>query len=77
MGCGLKLADLMLTCSKFLTTSEYAPRLHARPEVEESLPDDAMVRGWLREVERQKATRHRIVALMQESDEPDSRAQSE
>ena len=31
----------MLTCSKFLTTSDYAPGLRARLEVEQQLIDDA------------------------------------
>jgi hypothetical protein len=33
--------DLLLTCSKFLTTSDYAPRLRARLAVEQQLIDDA------------------------------------
>jgi len=43
--------DLVLTCSKFLTTSDYAPRLRARLEVEQQLIDDATARGWPREIE--------------------------
>lgn len=33
--------DLMLSCPKFLTTGEYAPRLRARLEREEDLLTDA------------------------------------
>jgi hypothetical protein len=52
--------DLVLTCSKFLTTSDYAPRLKARLAVEQQLIDDATTRGWQREIERQAATKNRI-----------------
>ncbi|MFG2979540.1 hypothetical protein ACGFYY_41960 [Streptomyces sp. NPDC048331] len=44
--------DLYLTCAKFVTTPEYAPRLRARREVEQTLAHDAAERGWDREVER-------------------------
>jgi hypothetical protein len=54
--------DLMLTYSKFLTTSDYAPRLLTRVAVEQQLIDDATSRGWDREVERHTATRDRIQA---------------
>jgi len=56
--------DLMLTCSKFLTTSDYTPRLRARVAVEQQLIDDATNRGWDREVERHTATRDRIQVLL-------------
>ena len=46
--------DLMLTCSKFLTTSDDAPRLRARIEAEQQLIDDATARGWPREIEGTK-----------------------
>jgi hypothetical protein len=39
----------VLTCSKFLTTSDYAPRLRARLDVEQQLIDDATARGWPRD----------------------------
>ena len=48
--------DLVLSCSKFLTTSDYAPRLHARLAVEQQLIEDATARGWQREIERHTAT---------------------
>lgn len=56
--------DLMLSCPKFLTTSEYAPRLRARLDREEELIADAEVRGWSREVERHEATKRRLTALL-------------
>jgi len=56
--------DLVLTCSKFLTTSDYAPRLRARMEVEQRLIDDAAVRGWPREIERHEATKRRLQQLL-------------
>jgi integrase len=62
--------DLVLTCSKFLTTSDYAPRLRARMEVEDQLIADATARGWDREVERHQAARSRIEQLLQDLNEP-------
>jgi len=56
--------DLVLTCSKFLTTSDYEPRLHARVGVEQQLIDDATARGWQREVERHTVTKDRIKGLL-------------
>jgi integrase len=56
--------DLVLTCSKFLTTSDYAPRLRARLEVEQQLIDDATARGWPREIERHEATKRRLQQLL-------------
>jgi hypothetical protein len=56
--------DLVLTCSKFLTTSDYAPRLRARLEVEQQLIDDAIARGWPREIERHEATKRRLEQLL-------------
>jgi hypothetical protein len=56
----------VLTCSKFLTTSEYAPRLRARLEVEQQLIDDATARGWPRESERHTATKTRIEQLLKD-----------
>jgi hypothetical protein len=59
----------MLTCSKFLTTSDYAPRLRARLLVEQQLIDDATARGWQREIERHELTKHRIERLLTELDQ--------
>ncbi len=56
--------DLVLTCSKFLTTSDYAPRLRARLAVEQQLIDDATARGWQREIERHAATQRHIEQLL-------------
>ena len=56
--------DLVLTCSKFLTTSDYAPRLRPRLEVEQQAIDDATARGWPREIERHEATKRRLQQLL-------------
>ncbi len=61
--------DLVLTCSKFLTTSDYAPRLRARLAVEQQLIDDATTRGWQREIERHEATKRRIENLLIDLDQ--------
>jgi integrase len=58
--------DLVLTCSKFLTTSDYAPRLRARMDVEDQLIADATARGWQREIERHTATKNRIKQLLED-----------
>jgi integrase len=58
--------DLYLTCSKFITTPEYAPRLRERREREIALAADAQVRGFEREVERHECTRKRIEQLLSE-----------
>jgi integrase len=58
--------DLVLSCSKFVTTTDYAPRLRARLAVEQQLVDDAASRGWAREVERHQATRARLELLLRE-----------
>lgn len=55
--------DLALTCPKFLTTSEYTPRLRARLDREDRLIADAQQRGW-EEVERHQATRQRLEQLL-------------
>ncbi|WP_231137741.1 hypothetical protein [Rhodococcus opacus] len=60
--------DLMLTCPKFLTTSEYAPRIRARLATEQVLIDDARTRGWDREVERHEATCRRLQHLLDDLD---------
>jgi integrase len=60
--------DLVLTCPKFLTTSDYAPRLQARLKVEQQLVEDAAARGWPREVERHTNTIDRIRQLLDDLD---------
>ncbi|OKI44742.1 hypothetical protein A6A29_33910 [Streptomyces sp. TSRI0281] len=51
-------------CAKFVSTPEYAPRLRARREVEQTLALDAAQRGWDREVERHRCTSDRIDKLL-------------
>lgn len=62
--------DLYLTCAKFVTTPDYAPRLRARREVEESLALDAADRGWAREVERHLCTVGRLEKLLTDLGQP-------
>jgi hypothetical protein len=62
--------DLVLACSKFVTTSEYAPRLRARLTVEQQLIDDAHARGWQREIERHQCTRQRLQQLLNDLGQP-------
>nr|WP_240963373.1 tyrosine-type recombinase/integrase [Antrihabitans stalactiti] len=61
--------DLVLTCPKFLTSSEYAPRIRSRLATETKLVEDARERGWDREIERHQATRRRLQHLLDELDE--------
>ena len=56
--------DLYLTCAKFVTTGEYAPRLRARLEVEQQLVQDADEHGWAREAERHTAIARRLTGLL-------------
>ena len=62
--------DLYLRCPKFFTTSEYAPRLRARLTCEQQLIDDALARGWQREVERHTAISRRLCELLVDLGEP-------
>ncbi|WP_405852464.1 tyrosine-type recombinase/integrase [Streptomyces sp. NBC_00090] len=62
--------DLYLTCAKFVTTPQYAPRLRERLCVEEQLALDAEKRGWGREVERHQRLSERICSLLDELGEP-------
>ena len=62
--------DLYLTCAKFVTTPEHAPRLRNRLCVEEQLALDAEERGWGREVERHQRIAGRICALLDDLGEP-------
>lgn len=63
--------DLYLTCSKFVTTPEYAPRLHDRMRREADLIADARERGWDREAERHQRVAERLRCLLRELGEPD------
>jgi hypothetical protein len=56
--------DLYLTCAKFVTTPEYAPRLRRRRRIEQELIEDAVARCWHREVERHQCTVRRIEQLL-------------
>jgi site-specific recombinase XerD len=62
--------DLYLTCAKFVTTKEYAPRLRARREREIELIADAESRCWQREVERHRSSVQRFELLLAELGEP-------
>ena len=62
--------DLVLSCSKFVTTSDYAPRLRARLAVEQQLIHDATSRGWAREVERHQTAHARLEHLLSDLGEP-------
>ncbi len=61
--------DLYLSCTKFVTTKEYAPRLRARRKRERELIEDAVSNGWEREVERHRYTIKRIDQLLLEMGE--------
>jgi hypothetical protein len=62
--------ELYLNCAKFVTTREYAPRLHARREREIELVADAESHSWQREVERHRGVVQRIEQLLNELGEP-------
>jgi hypothetical protein len=62
--------DLYLSCAKFVTTREYAPRLWARRIRELELAGDADARGWEREMERHRCAAARIEQLLGELNEP-------
>ncbi len=56
--------ELFFTCSRFVTTPAYAPRLRERHALELSLAEDAERHGWPREVERHRCTAARIGKLL-------------
>ena len=62
--------DLYLTCAKFVTTPAYAPRLRRRRRIEQELVEDAIARGWQREIERHQCTIRRIQQLLVGLNEP-------
>lgn len=62
--------DLYLSCAKFVTTPEYAPRLRERRAKQVLLVADARDRGFAREVERHQCTIRRIDELLCEMGEP-------
>jgi integrase len=62
--------DLYLTCAKFVTTPQYAPRLRERLCTERELVTDAESRGWDREVQRHQRIAERISSLLDDLGEP-------
>jgi hypothetical protein len=56
--------DLYLTCAKFVTSPEYAPRLRHRRRIELGLAEDARTHRWQREVERHQCTIQRLEQLL-------------
>jgi len=62
--------DLYLSCAKFVTTPEYAPRLRHRRTRELELVEDAASHGWQREIERHQCTIRRIEQLLADLGEP-------
>ncbi len=60
--------DLYLTCAKFVTSPEYAPRLRRKREME--LVEDAISHGWQREVDRHQSTIRRLEHLLTDLGEP-------
>ena len=62
--------DLYLSCAKFVTSPEYAPRLRRRRRREQELVEDAIAHGWQREVERHQCTIRRLEQLLAELEEP-------
>jgi len=71
LGACLKLPDegpceceLFMTCAKFFTTAEHAPRIRRRWHREQQLIKDAAAHGWPREVERHQALARRCTELL-------------
>ena len=62
--------DRYLTCAKFVTTPDYAPRLRARRKIEQTLALDAAAHGWEREVERHRCATQRIEQLLADLGQP-------
>ena len=62
--------DLYLTCAKFVTSPEYAPRRRRRRRIEQELVEDATAHGWQREVERHQCTVRRLEQLLTDLGEP-------
>lgn len=62
--------DLYLTCARFVTTPQYAPRLRERLCTEQQLVTDAESRGWDREVQRHQRIAERISSLLDDLGEP-------
>jgi integrase len=62
--------ELYLTCAKFVTTPQYAPRLRRRHRIEQKLAQDAAAHGWQREIERHQWTLGRLEQLLTDLGEP-------
>ena len=62
--------DLALTCTKFVTTKAYAPRLRRSLRMERELAADAEVRGWPRELERHRRRAQRLEQYLVQLGEP-------
>ncbi|GHO57782.1 tyrosine-type recombinase/integrase [Ktedonobacter robiniae] len=62
--------DLYLTCAKFVTSPEYAPRLRQRRRMEQELVEDAIQHGWQREIERHQCAIQRLEPLLTDLGEP-------
>jgi len=62
--------DLYLTCAKFVTTPQYAPRLRERLCLEQQLAGDAQARGWEREADRHQRVADRIRSLLSDLGDP-------
>ncbi len=62
--------DLYLTCAKFVTTPQYAPRLRERLCLERKLADQAEERGWEREVDHHQRIADRVHNLLSDIGEP-------
>ena len=62
--------DLYLTCAKFVTTPDYAPRLRARRLRELTLVEEAREQGWDREVQRHACIVARIEGLLTDLEVP-------
>jgi hypothetical protein len=58
--------DLFFTCSRFVTTAAYTPRLRERHQLELALAEDARKRGWRHEIERHRCIAIRIEMLLGE-----------
>jgi len=56
--------NLFFTCSRFVTTPAYAPRLRERRQLELTLADDARNKGWPHEIERHSCIAVRIEKLL-------------
>jgi site-specific recombinase XerD len=58
--------ELFWLCARFFTTEGHAPRIRRRWHREQQLINDALERGWNREVERHEAFARRCVELLAE-----------